>query len=131
MTEDVTERYLAALRNPSVHVLAHPTARMFGRRRGLVADWPRVFEEAARLGKAVELDATPARQDLNVDLARVAVAAGVRWYSIGSDVRSAFELSFLPFGRATAAAAGVPQERVLNYLPVERVQAWARAPAET
>src|SRR6185503_9146581 len=37
-TEDATERYLAALRNPSVHVLAHPTTRMFGRRAGLVAD---------------------------------------------------------------------------------------------
>jgi histidinol phosphatase-like PHP family hydrolase len=126
VTEDVTERYLAALRNPTVHVLAHPTARMYGRRRGLVADWPRVFEEAARLGKAVELDATPARQDLNVDLARVAVAAGVRWYSIGSDAHSAFELGFLPFGMATAAAAGVPRERVLNYLRVDAVREWAR-----
>ena len=45
--EDVTERYLAALRNPDVHVLAHPTTRMFGRRPGLVADWARVFGEAA------------------------------------------------------------------------------------
>ena len=61
-TDDVTERYLAALRNPSVHVLAHPTTRMFGRRVGLVADWARVFDEAARLGKALEIDATPARQ---------------------------------------------------------------------
>jgi histidinol phosphatase-like PHP family hydrolase len=127
VTEDVTERYLAALRNPSVHVLAHPTARMYGRRRGLVADWSRVFDEAARLGKAIELDATPARQDLNVDLARLAVAAGVRWYSIGSDAHSAFELDFLPFGMAVASAAGVPRERVLNYLPVDEVRAWARA----
>jgi putative hydrolase len=127
VTEDVTERYLAALRNPIVHVLAHPTARMYGRRRGLVADWPRVFEEAARLGRAIELDATPARQDLNVDLARLAVAAGVQWYSIGSDAHSAFELSFLPFGMATAAAAGVPRDRVLNYLPVDEVREWARA----
>jgi histidinol phosphatase-like PHP family hydrolase len=127
VTDDMTERYLAALRNPSVHVLAHPTARMYGRRRGLVADWPQVFEEAARLGKAVELDATPARQDLNVDLARIAVAAGVRWFSIGSDAHSAFELGFLPFGMATAAAAGVPRERVLNYLPVEAVRGWAQA----
>jgi putative hydrolase len=126
-TDDMTERYLAALRNPSVHVLAHPTARMYGRRRGLVADWPHVFDEAARLGKAVELDATPSRQDLNVDLARIAVAAGVRWFSIGSDAHSAFELGFLPFGMATAAAAGVPRERVLNYLPAEEVQRWAQA----
>jgi putative hydrolase len=127
VTEDVTDRYLAALHNPTVQVLAHPTARMYGRRRGLVADWPRVFAEAARLGKAIELDATPARQDLNVDLARIAVAAGVRWFSMGSDAHSAFELGFLPFGMAIAAAAGVPRERVLNYLPPDEVVAWAAA----
>ena len=45
-----------------------------GRRRaGLHADWHRVFAEAAVRGKAIELDATPARQDLSVELARIAV----------------------------------------------------------
>jgi histidinol phosphatase-like PHP family hydrolase len=125
--EDQTERYLAAIRNPAVHVLAHPQARMYGRRTGLSADWPRVFGEAARLGTAIELDATPARQDLSVELARAAVTAGVRWFSIGSDAHSALELEFLPFGLATAALAGIPRERVLNYLPLEEVVAWARS----
>ncbi len=109
--DDATERYVAALRNPSVHVLAHPKARMYGRRVGLNADWRRVFDEAARLGKAVEIDATPARQDLNVELARIAVEAGVEWFSIGSDAHAADELEFLPFGMAIAALAGVPRTR--------------------
>ena len=123
--EDQTERYLLALRNPSVHVLAHPQARMYGRRTGLRADWHRVFAEAAALGKAVELDATPARQDLSLELARVAVAEGVRWFSIGSDAHVPLELEFLPFGLATAALAGVPRERILNYRTAEEVVAWA------
>ncbi len=125
MREDQTERYLAALRDPSVHVLAHPQARMYGRRAGLDADWPRVFAEAAARGKAVELDATPARQDLSVELARIAVAEGVRWYSVGSDAHSSFELEFLPFGLATAAMAGIPRERILIYRTAEEVVAWA------
>lgn len=123
--EDQTERYLLALRNPSVHVLAHPQARMYGRRPGLRADWHRVFAEAAALGKAVELDATPARQDLSVELARVAVAEGVRWFSIGSDAHVPLELEFLPFGLATAALAGVARERILNYRTTDEVVAWA------
>ena len=127
LAEDQTERYLAALRNPSVHVLAHPKARMYGRRAGMRADWPRVFDEAARLGKAVELDATPARQDLNVELARIAVASGVEWFSIGSDAHVAAELEHLPFGMATAALAGVPRERILNYRSADEVIAWAGA----
>ncbi len=124
--EDQTERYLAALRNPSVDVLAHPQARMYGRRTGLRADWSRVFAEAAARGKAVELDATPARQDLSVELARVAMGEGVRWFSIGSDAHASLELEFLPFGLATAALAGIPRERILNYRTVEEVASWGR-----
>ena len=125
--EDVTERYLAALRNPDVQVLAHPTTRMFGRRAGLIADWPRVFAEAARLGKAVELDATPRRQDLPVDLARIAVAEGVQWFSMGSDAHYAEELENLPFAMATAILAGVPRDRVIAYRTADEVVAWASA----
>jgi histidinol phosphatase-like PHP family hydrolase len=123
--EDATERYFAALRNPTVHVLAHPQARMYGRRVGLRADWPRVFEAAARSGKAVELDATPYRQDLSVDLATIANDAGVRWFSMGTDAHSAGELHNLPFAMATAALAGIPRDRILNYRSAEEVVAWA------
>jgi putative hydrolase len=123
--DDQTERYLAALGQPRLHVLAHPKARMYGRRAGLDADWRRVFAEAARLGTALELDATPPRQDLNVELATLARAEGVQWFSIGSDAHTALELEFLPFGMATAALAGIPREQILNYRPVEFVRSWA------
>jgi histidinol phosphatase-like PHP family hydrolase len=125
-TGDETVRYLAALRHPRLHVLAHPKARMYGRRVGLVADWSRVFSEAARLGKALELDATVWRQDLNVEMATLARAEGVQWFSIGSDAHTAHELEFLPFGMATAARAGIPRERILNYRSVDFVRSWAR-----
>ena len=123
--EEQTERYVTALRQPRLHVLAHPKARMYGRRPGLSADWRRVFAEAAVQGKAVELDATVWRQDLNVELATIALEEGVEWFSIGSDAHTAEELEFLPFGMATAALAGIPRERILNYRPVEFVRAWA------
>jgi histidinol phosphatase-like PHP family hydrolase len=127
--EDETERYLAAIRQPRLHVLAHPKARMYGRRAGLAADWRRVFAEAARLGKALELDATVWRQDLSVELATIAREEGVEWFSIGSDAHSALELEFLTFGMATAALAEIPRERILNYRSVEFVRAWARGEA--
>jgi DNA polymerase (family 10) len=129
-TDDETDRYLAALRQPRLHVLAHPKARMYGRRVGLVADWARVFAEAARLGTALELDATVWRQDLNVELATLARAEGVRWFTIGSDAHSAFELEFLPFGMAIARRAGIPREQILNYRSVDFVRSWAAARAD-
>jgi histidinol phosphatase-like PHP family hydrolase len=124
--EDQTDRYVAALRHPDVQILAHPRARMYGRRAGLRADWPKVFDEAARVGKALELDATPFRQDLDVALARLARHSGVQWFSIGSDAHSVPELEFLPFGMATAVLAGIPRDRVLNYRSPDFIKQWAR-----
>src|SRR5437868_14627561 len=82
--EDQTERYLAALRNPAIHILGHPRGRIYNFRVGLTADWPRVFESAAQLDKAVEIDAYPDRQDLSLDLVRLASKAGCR-ISLGTD----------------------------------------------
>jgi histidinol phosphatase-like PHP family hydrolase len=123
--EDETERYLLVARNPHVHVLAHPTTRMWGRRAGLGADWSRVFAELARTGKAVEIDGSPRRQDLPVELARLALTEGVTWFSMGSDAHSVEELAYLRMSLAIAALAGVPRERILNFRPAETVCAWA------
>jgi DNA polymerase (family 10) len=122
---DQTERYLAALRNPDVHVLAHPRTRKFGRRAGLTADWPRVFAEAAALDKALEIDASPDRQDLNVELLRLARDAAVR-VSIGTDAHQPAELAFMEFGLAAAILADIPKERILNFASREDVLAWAK-----
>jgi putative hydrolase len=127
---DSTPRYLAALANPSVHILGHPTTRMFDRRGGLVADWRRVFAEAARRGKAIELDGTPRRNDLPVPLAELALSEGVEWFSMGSDAHDATELGFLEMAMATAAIVGIPRERILNYQTPAEVAAWAGSLSE-
>ncbi len=121
--EDQTERYLAAIANPTVDVFAHPVGRMFNRRTGLRADWPRVFAAAADAGIAVEIDCTVARQDLPVDLLRQARDSGV-WFSIGTDAHAIAELDFMPLGLGAAASAGVPRDRILNFQTSEWVRAW-------
>jgi len=124
-TEDQTDRYLRALRNPTFHVLAHPKGRVFNRRLGLSADWPRVFAGAAEEGKALEIDAHPSRQDLDVELLRFARDAGA-WISIGTDAHLLRELAYVEFGVALAIRAGLPRERILNYQPLQSVLRWAR-----
>jgi len=81
--EDQTERYLAALRNPSIHILAHPRGRIFNFRLGLQCDWRRVFECAREENRAVEIDGYPDRQDLDGALLTLARDVGVK-ISIGS-----------------------------------------------
>ena len=122
--EDQTARYVAALRNPDVHVLAHPRGRIWNFRTGLTADWPAVFAVAAELDKAIEIDAYPDRQDLNPELLRLARAAGVR-ISIGSDAHAAAQLAFVELGLASALDAGISRERILNFLSADALVRWA------
>ena len=124
LTDDQTDRYLAALRNPHIHVLAHPRGRIFNFRVGLRADWPRVFECARAHDRAVEIDGYPDRQDLDGDLLAVARDVGVR-ISVGSDAHASGQLEFLDFGVASARKAGIPDERIINCMPVEELLAWA------
>ena len=123
--EDQTERYLAALRNPFIHILGHPRGRIYNFRIGLRADWSRVFGLAAHLDKAVEVDCYPDRQDLNVKLLRLAKREGCR-ISIGTDSHGPSQLAFMDLGVAAISVAGIHPDRILNILQAEELLSWAR-----
>jgi histidinol phosphatase-like PHP family hydrolase len=123
LKEDQTQRYIAALENPLVDVIAHPRGRMYDRRVGLSCDWMRVAQRAADLGKALEIDATPDRQDLDVETLRVVKDAAC-WFSIGSDAHDPSELPSIEIGVAAAIIAEVPRERVLNFLSLDELRRW-------
>lgn len=124
--DDQTERYVAALRNPAINILGHPRGRIYNFRLGLKADWAKVFDVAAQLGKAVEINCYPDRQDLNRDLLRAANSSGCR-FSLGTDSHAPWELLNIRLGLAAAAEVGIPKERIVNFLPVEELLEWARA----
>ena len=123
--EDQTDRYLAALGDETINVLAHPRGRIWNFRLGLTADWSRVCAEAAARGKALEIDCYPDRQDLNVELLRITRDAGCM-ISIGTDAHHPDELAFIEIGEATALMAGVPRERLLNCMDAGALRSWAR-----
>jgi len=58
---------------------------------------PQVFDLAADLDKAVEIDAYPDRQDLNVGLLKLARKAGCR-ISLGTDSHGPSQLAFIELG---------------------------------
>ena len=99
--DDQTERYIAALRNPAIHILGHPRGRIYNFRLGLSADWTKVFAVAAELDKAVEIDSYPDRQDMSLDLIKLARKAGCR-ISLGTDSHGESQLEFIEFGLAAA-----------------------------
>jgi putative hydrolase len=125
-TEDQTERYLAALRNPHVHILGHPRGRIYNFRIGLKADWPRVFAEAAKLDKALEIDCYPDRQDLNVALLKIAREHGTR-ISLGTDAHHGWQLEFIDLGLAAALRAKISADRIVTFMSLLELKTWAQA----
>src|SRR2546423_578842 len=121
--EDQTSRYLAALRNANTQILGHPRGRIYNFRMGLKADWARVFAQAAKLDKAVEIDSYPDRQDLNLALLKIARKEGVR-ISLGTDSHHAHQLEFIELGLAAALKARIPPDRILNFMDLASLQAW-------
>jgi histidinol phosphatase-like PHP family hydrolase len=122
---DQTARMLAAVRQRGVHILGHPRGRMFSSRPGVAADWTAVFEAAAAAGVAVEIDGDPSRQDLDFELARLAVRAGCL-FALDSDAHSSAQLDYADTAIAHARLAGVPRSRVINTWPLEQLLDWAR-----
>ena len=122
---DQTERYLAALRNPDIQILGHPRGRIYNYRIGLTADWHPVFAEAARLDKVLEVDCYPDRQDLNVNLLKIARGYGTR-ISLGTDAHHPWQLEFIDLGLAAAMRARIPADRIVNFMPIADLKRWVR-----
>lgn len=121
--DDQTPRMLEAVRARSVAILGHPRGRMFNSRTGVVADWDRVFEEAARREVAIELDGNWHRQDIDFELAGRALEIGCL-FALDSDAHSIGELRFSEYAIAHARLARIPSERVINCWSDERLEDW-------
>ena len=115
LRDDQTERFLRGLDNPDIQVLAHPRGRIYNFRAGLSCDWERVARRAVETGTALEIDAYPDRQDLDVERLQIVAREGA-WVSIGTDAHTPAELAYLDIGIATAIIAGISRDRVLNLL---------------
>ncbi|WP_116112427.1 PHP domain-containing protein [Amycolatopsis ruanii] len=116
-SEPMTERMLAAVRNPLVDVLGHCTGRMvMGRGRPQSQfDAERVFTACRESGTAVEINCRPERMDPPDDLLAMAAEIGCV-FAIDTDAHAPGQLDWLGNGTVRAEAAGIGPERVLNTL---------------
>jgi putative hydrolase len=116
----MTERMLRAVSHPHVDVIGHPTGRRPGSREGATYDFEAVFKEAARHHIALEIDCDPARMDLSPEMARVALDLGCN-FSMDADAHAPAEFAYVPMGMWMARRAGIPQDRILNFLPLDEL----------
>lgn len=111
--EEGTERMLAAVANPWVDIIAHPTGRVLGRRDPVAYDVAEVFAAAGANGTIMEVDAYPDRLDLDDAHLRMAREHGVS-FSISTDAHGAEQMAYMPYGVAMARRGWVVPAEVLN-----------------
>ncbi|OGO21780.1 MAG: hypothetical protein A2Y54_09035 [Chloroflexi bacterium RBG_16_51_16] len=123
--EKVTQRVISAIRNPHVDIIGHPTGRLIPDREGADLDMEAVLKAAAETGVAMEINAHPARLDLDDNYARRARELGIP-ISINTDSHSEADFDMLPFGVAIARRAWLEPKHVINAWPVEKLLTWLK-----
>jgi putative hydrolase len=116
----MTERMLRAVSHPHVDLIGHPTGRRPGSREGASYDFEAVFKEAAKHGVALELDCDPARMDLSPEMARLALELGCN-FALDADAHAPAEFAYVPMGLWMARRAGIPENRILNFRPLDQL----------
>ena len=111
--ERQTTRILRAMERPHFSILAHPTGRLIDERGPCALDLPRIIRAARERGCFLELNAHPARLDLDDVACRLAKDEGVL-VSIDTDAHATHELDQRRFGVGQARRGWLGAADVLN-----------------
>ncbi|HEX4129598.1 MAG TPA: DNA polymerase/3'-5' exonuclease PolX [Pirellulales bacterium] len=111
--DQITRRLVEAIRNPYVSAIAHPTGRIINRRKSYDVDLEAVFREARDHGKLLELNANPARLDLDDVNCAAAKNYGIP-IIISTDAHSTAELDKMRYGVLQARRGGLTVDDVAN-----------------
>ncbi|MCH7871734.1 MAG: DNA polymerase/3'-5' exonuclease PolX [Planctomycetes bacterium] len=129
MSQDVeanTRRTLAAIRNPYVNLIAHPTGRLLNRREAMPIDIEAIAKEAARTGTALEINAARERLDLKDQHARLARDLGAM-ICIDCDAHRVASFDQMRLGILTARRAGLRKADVLNTRSIEQISSFVQS----
>ncbi|MDB5084529.1 MAG: polymerase/3-5 exonuclease PolX [Bacilli bacterium] len=122
--EQMTARLVAAIRNPFVHLIGHPSGRLLSRRPSYAFHLDEVLHAAADTGTAVELNCSPNRLDLNEHSLRKAKQYGVK-VAINTDFHHRNEFLNMRIGVGMARRAWLAPQEVINTCSVSEVMKFA------
>jgi DNA polymerase (family 10) len=121
-----TGRLLAAINNPHVDVIAHPTGRLLGKRPGYEIDLGAVLDALARTGTAIEVSGQPERLDLDADAIRAAVERGVMLV-LNTDAHAHDQIAgLMRYAVGTARRGGATAESILNTRDLDGLLRWLK-----
>lgn len=119
--EKQTERILRAMQNPYFTILAHPLARLIGRRAPLDLDFEQIIAMAKKMNRVLEINAQPERMDLSDIYCRMAREAGVKM-SIATDAHNISQLGYMEFGVGQARRGWLEKDDVINTLSLNELK---------
>lgn len=125
--EEQTKRIIAAMENPHVDIIFHPTGRIIHRREPYDVDIERVIKAAKATGTALEIDAYPDRSDLKDSHVRLAIDLGVKLV-IDTDAHDPAHLGYGDLGVAIARRGWASKKDVLNTKPPAELMRWLALP---
>jgi DNA polymerase (family 10) len=111
---------LAAMKNPYVDGIAHPTTRLLMKRPPAAIDFDEVFKFAEITGTFFEINAFPDRLDLSPELIRKAKKHGLKFF-IGTDAHALSHLALIKYGVITARRGWLEKKDVLNTLALQEI----------
>ena len=117
------ERLKKAISHPAVTMLGHPTNRLLLGRDGSHVDLEELFRAAAEKGVILELNANPARLDLDWRYLKKAKEMGLK-ISINPDAHQLEGFSDTYFGVAIARKGWLEKQDIFNALEREEVESY-------
>lgn len=124
----MTARMLAALDNPFVTIIGHPTGRLLLAREAYGVDIDAVIEKAGAVGAAMEINADPRRLDLDWRVVRRMRSSGVT-FSIGADAHGTAGIRNMLSGVGIARKGWLGADQVLNTRTADEFVRFAQARA--
>lgn len=121
--EIITKRLMAALVNPHVDIISHPTNRLLNERESSEADWDEIFKLAAKNNKLLEINGYPNRLDLRDDLIRRGLEFGVK-FIINTDAHLVNQMDNMRFGVSVARRGWATKKEVVNSWPWTDFAKW-------
>lgn len=126
--KEMTQRIIRGLKNPYVNIFGHPTGRLLLKREPYAFDFDEVVKAAIGEAVTLEINAHPARLDLNDVLARRAKELGSR-LAINTDAHSSRQLELMAYGVFTARRAWLEKDDVINTYPLDQLLSFLNRPA--
>jgi DNA polymerase (family 10) len=118
--EEMTERIIKAIKNPSIDIISHPTGRILKKRDEYLIDFEKILRAAKENSKILEINSQPVRLDLNDQKIRIAKETGVKMI-INTDSHHKDQMKFIELGIAQARRGWAEKEDIINTQPVEKL----------